>query len=108
MDTLDFFGVEEEKYRASLWLYESAKGVRALGGLHETVEEAQAALEAYSQEALAFTPVEGHDLAYASRVWKEGRNVAVVYRESGSVMCEAPLPEGWFPPGDPRRVKSAS
>lgn len=108
MDTLDMFAVVEESYRASFWLYESTKGVTALGPVYETVEEAQAALESLAGEPLTFTPVSGHDLAYASQVWKQKRNVAVVYRDTGTIMCEAALPEGWFVPGDPRRAESPS
>lgn len=108
MDTLDMFAVVEESYRASFWLYESAQGVTALGPAYDSVGEAQEALKSHAGEALVFTPVSGHDLAYASLVWKQKRNVAVVYRDTGTIVCEAPLPEGWFMPGDPRRVKSPS
>jgi len=104
MDTLDLFSTAVVTYRASFWLYGGTDGVTTLGGDYETPEEAQEALVAHSGESLVFTAVQGRDLAYASQVWKEKRNIAVVLKDSGSLVCEAPLPSGWVAPGDPRRT----
>lgn len=104
MDTLDLFCTSVVTYRASLWLYGSTDGVTTLGGVFETPEEAQEALAAHSKEPLAFTAVQGRDLAYASQVWKEKRNIAVVFKDSGTLVCEAALPQGWVLPRDPRRA----
>ena len=109
MDVMDLFGEEPETYRASLWLYNSTKGVVALGGLFSSPEAAQSALRAYSQlPDLFFDPiVNGGSRSYANKAWKNRWNRAVVTRENGGdVVHEAVIPEGWFPPGDPRREEN--
>lgn len=108
MDALDMFGVDVAAFRAAFWLYGSTQGITALGPAFESPEEAQAALVSFAGDPLEFTSVQGQDLTYASEVWADRRNVAVVYRDTGTIECEASLPEGWYVPGDPRRPKSPS
>jgi len=107
MDALDLFRSEPATYRGCLWLYGSTKGVVSLGDLHETVEAAEEALRAYTQEALVFSPVE-RDLSYANEVYKARWNRALVIRDSDAIESEAELPASWFPPGHPRWIPSNS
>lgn len=102
MDTLDLFADHPDEYAGSLWLFGSTKGVVALGKSHASTEAAQDALRIWSQEVLIFLEVKEDLDDYAGEIYKANRNVAVVFHAS-RVVCEAPLPPDWFPPGDLRR-----
>jgi hypothetical protein len=103
-DVFDIFASEPLTFRASLWLYNSTKGVIALGGLFSSEEAAQTALRAYTElPDLEFSPLSGDGQSHANTVWKNRWNRAIVTRSSGQVISEAEVPDGWFPPGDPRR-----
>ena len=99
MDTLELFG-PQETYRGCFWLFQSTQGVVGLGGENTRVSDAQFALKKWSGLPLTFN--EGQ--LTANDAWKNRQNVAVVTgKESGQVVAWAPVPDGWYPPGDPRR-----
>jgi hypothetical protein len=104
VDAFDIFSEQKETYRVSLWLYNSTKGVSCPGGHWDTIDEAETALAAYAEEDLVFHRDTIEVVAAFREVHSQNINVAVVLRvEMGDVVSRAPVPDGWFPPGDPRR-----
>lgn len=100
------FSDQEEHYRGALWLYNTTQGVVAPGGQYETIDEAEATLAAYADEELAFIreTIDNGITTYAQQAYAGAFNVAVITRvENGDVVSRALLPDGWLPPGDPRR-----
>jgi hypothetical protein len=100
MNTLDLFGNEPSTYRGSLWLYQSTQGITALGAQHAAVDSVEEQLREYAQLPLQFV----RTATTAAQAYKNRINVAVVTQvQSGDVVSKAPIEDGWFPPGDPRR-----
>ena len=107
-DILDMFGEKSApvRYRASLWLFNSTKGVISLGGVYSTLEAAQQALQTFTALDLSFTPERVAQDALSRETYKVLGNIAVVTEESeeGSVVSHAPVEERWYPIGDRRRL----
>lgn len=100
------FGDQEETYSASLWLWDSTKGVIVLGGHRTTIEEAEVAMATYTGLDLTWTRehIEDGTTTYAAKTWERRVNLAVISRvETGDVVSHTPLPKGWLPKDHPRR-----
>jgi hypothetical protein len=106
MDAFDMFSTQTETYRTSLWLWQSTQGVVAPGDLHESREDAQAAMETFSELTLEWKveTIDDGTTIYAERTYEENRNLAVVTRvENGDVVSHASVPDGWVHKWHPNR-----
>ena len=103
MDALDMFGVDQPdpEYGVATWQHSIHHRVTIRGPTWPTIEEAKAAASEYANVPLdRFVDCILDQDRYSFRVYRERRDVVVVFRQgAGEVVSSAPMGASWSPSG---------